>query len=161
MREDRVCKTIFDEWIQRAVVVRLINRPVFAKFFWTEHKDTLVSQLEVLDDRQRLESFSQANAVRQDATVVLEDFVDGAFNAIALKLKKSFPNICVYNLDVLIEQATLFLIGQEILKDVEKGFEVDEFGGVVLIELIQIKQYVLLYVGDEFRIIPQLIEPNF
>ena len=62
---------------------------------------------------------------------MLQDFVDCAFDAVALKFKEGLPNPGVHDLDVLVKQATLLLIGKEVLKDMEQGFEVDEFRGVV------------------------------
>ena len=43
----------------------------------------------------------------------------------------------------------------------EKGFEVNEFWRVVLVELVKILQNFLLHVLDEFRFIPEFIEPGF
>ena len=68
-------------------VVVAINRPILAEFFRAKNQHALVFQLKVFDDGQRLESFSQADAVGEDAAVVFEDFIDRAFDAIALELE--------------------------------------------------------------------------
>ena len=97
-----------------------IDRPVLAELLRTENEHALVFQLEVFDDGQRLEGFAQADAVGEDAAVVLEDFVDRAFDAVALELEKRLPNLGVHDLDVLVEQAAFFLVGEEVLEDVEE-----------------------------------------
>ena len=57
--------------------VRAIDRPVAAEFLGTENEDALVAQLEVFDDGKRSRGFAEADAVSEDAPVVLLDLVDG------------------------------------------------------------------------------------
>ena len=133
-----VAEAVGDEGIEGVVVA--INGPVLAEFLRAENQHALVFQLEVFDDGERLEGFAQADAVGKDAAVVLEDLVDRAFDAVALELEKGLPNLRVHDLDVLVEQAALFLVGEEVFKDVEEGFVVDEFRRVVLVKLVEVLQ---------------------
>ena len=50
-----------------AAVVGLVERPVVAQALGAEHQHAVIAQLVVLDDRQRLESFAQPDAVGDDA----------------------------------------------------------------------------------------------
>src|SRR5947208_6184725 len=68
--ENGIGKTVVDEGIEQTVILRLINGPVLAEFFRAQDEHALVFQLEVFYDGQRLESFSQADAVGEDAAVV-------------------------------------------------------------------------------------------
>ena len=92
---------------------------------------------------------------------MLEDLVDRAFDAVLLELEEGFPNVGVDDFDVLVEQAALVLVGQEFLKDVEQGLVVDELGRVVLVKLVEVEQHFLLYVFDQFGIVPEFVEPGF
>ena len=91
------------------------------------------------------------------------DLVDGAFDAVALELEKGLPDPRVHDLDVLIEQAALFLVGQEVLKNVEEGLVVDEFRGVVLVKLVEVERGppALRPRPESVASLPELIEPRF
>src|ERR1019366_8335161 len=143
MRKHGVAKPVREEGFERAVDVCLVNRPVLLELFRAENQHLVVFKLEVFDDGQGLEGFSQADAVGKDATVVLENLVDGTFDAVALELVKGFPNIRINDPDILVEQAALFLVGEEVFKNVEEGFVVDEFRGVVLVKLSKVKKNLL------------------
>ena len=160
MREHGVTKPVSKEWVQRAVDVCLINSPVLLEFFGTENQYLVILEFKILDDGQRLESFSQADAVGKDAAVVFQDFVDRALDTILLKREKSLPYPRVHYLDVFIEQAALFLVGQKVLKTMEERFVIDECGGVVLIELAEVLEDFRFDILHEGRVIPKFVEPD-
>ena len=69
-REVGVVQDVVVEAVGRedvAAVVGLVERPVVAQALGHEHQHAVVAQLVVLDDRQRLERLSEADAVGDDA----------------------------------------------------------------------------------------------
>ena len=161
VRKDGVGKPVFSEGIEKTVVLGLINSPVLLEFFWAKNQHTLVFQLKVFDDGQRLESFSQADAIGKDAAIVFENFIDRAFHAVALELKTGFPNLRVHDFDVLVKQPALFLIGEKIFKDVEQRLVINKFRRVILVKLAEVLEDFRLHVFHECRVIPQFIKPYF
>ena len=103
MREDGVAKTVFGEWIQQAVVLGLIYCPVLTELLRAKNQYFVVFQLEVFDNCECLEGFTQTYAICEDAAVVFENLVDRSLDPISLKLKKSLPDTCINNLNVLIQ----------------------------------------------------------
>jgi hypothetical protein len=70
MAEDRVAEAVVDKRIQLAVVVGLVDGPVFAQLFGAEDEDFVVAELVILDDGQRFEGFAESDAIGDDAAVV-------------------------------------------------------------------------------------------
>jgi hypothetical protein len=66
-------------------VIDRVKGPVLTEFLGTQNKDAIIAKLVVLNDRQGLERLAEANAVGDDASVVLFDLVDCAENTIPLK----------------------------------------------------------------------------
>ena len=58
-------------------------------------------------------------------------------------------------------KSALFLIGEEIFKNVEERFVVDEFRRVILVKLVEVLQDFRFDVLNERRVVPQFIEPSF
>ena len=92
---------------------------------------------------------------------MLQDLVNCAFDAVTLKLEQCLPNLGIHDFDVLVEQSAFFLISKEILEDVVKRFEIDEFWRVILVELVEVEQNILLHIGDNGGVVPQFVEPRF
>src|SRR5271165_4569550 len=109
MRDNVEAKAVRDERVQGVVVA--IDRPVLAELLGTKNEHPFIFQLEIFDYCQRLECFTQANAVGEYAPVVFEDLVYGAFDAVALELEEGLPYLGVHNLNVLVEEPSLFLVG--------------------------------------------------
>ena len=80
-----------------AAIVGAVERPVVAQPLRAEHKDAVVPQLVVLDDRQRLEGFAEPDTVGDDATAEPLELVDGADDPVALELEQSLPDFRVAN----------------------------------------------------------------
>lgn len=72
--------------------VRAIDGPVPAEFLWAEDEDSFVFQLEVFDDGERGEDFSEADAIGEDAAIGGEDLVDGGFGSVLLERIERLPN---------------------------------------------------------------------
>ena len=133
--QHRVAKAIFEERIERTVVLRLIHRPVVAQLLGTQDEDSGIQQLKVFDHREGLKGLAQAHAIGDDAAIVLPYFVDRVLCAIPLKFKQGLPYLRIDELLGSAEQAAGFLLRQKPLKEVKQGFVVDKFRRVILIEL--------------------------
>lgn len=92
---------------------------------------------------------------------MLEDFVNRAFDAIFLKLKERFPYLRIHELNAIVEQAACLLICQKIFKKVKKGFVVDEFRIVVLVELGEVEQDIIFDIMNQNGVIPEFFKPVF
>src|SRR5438128_2288408 len=88
--EDVVVEAVAGEDV--AVVVRGKDRPVVSQPLGAKHEDTVVAELVVLDDRERLESLAQADTVGQDAAAEAFELFDRANDAVALKLVQLLPD---------------------------------------------------------------------
>ena len=75
-----------------APIVGLVERPVVAQALRNQHEHAVIAQLVVLDDRERLESFAEADAVGNDAAAEAFQFVDRANDAVALELEELLPD---------------------------------------------------------------------
>jgi hypothetical protein len=76
-----------------AAVISLVECPVVAQALRHEHKHTVIAQLVVFDDGERLERLAEADAVGNDAAAQPFQFVDGPDNAVALKLYSFFQTV--------------------------------------------------------------------
>lgn len=90
MVEDVVVEAISGEDV--TPVVGLVDRPVVSQAFGAEHEDSVVPQLVVLDDGQRLEGLAQTYAVGDDAAAEAVELVDGSDNAVPLELEELLPD---------------------------------------------------------------------
>lgn len=77
---------------QISAVIDGVDGPVLSQLLGTQHKDTIVAQLVVLDNRQCLKCLSQTNTVRNDASIVFFDLVDCAKDTITLKAVQLLPD---------------------------------------------------------------------
>ena len=82
MGKNGVSKTVFWKGVEGAVDGSLVDCPVLTQFFWAEYEDPVIEQFEILNDRQCLIGLTQSNAVGDDATIVMEDLIDRAFDTI-------------------------------------------------------------------------------
>ena len=157
VRHNIVPEAVFDERVELAV--ELVHRPVVAELFRAENKDALVLQLEVLHHGKRLVGLAQADAVRDDAAVMLENLVDRTFGSVLLELKECLPDPRLEEARLTQVRIGLVCVAEEFLEDVEESLVVDKLWGVVLVELLEVAQNVLLDVGHKVVVTPKLIEP--
>ena len=95
MGEYGKAEAVFDKRIE--VTGCQIRCPVFTELLGTEHQHVGLAQLKIFDDRQSFEGLAEADAVRNDTTVVRLNLVDGADNAFALELKQELPDFRVFD----------------------------------------------------------------
>lgn len=146
--------------IERIEAIRgAVNGPVSAKLLRAKHEDALVFQLKILDHREGLVGLAQADAVRNDAAIVLQDLVDSPFDAVALKLKKRFPDPRLKEAGLPQICVRLACIAKELFEDVVERLVIDELGGVIVVKLLEIAEDILFDILDERRARPQFIEP--
>ena len=88
--EDVVIEAIGGEDV--AAVVSFVDRPVVAQPLGAEDENAVVTELVVFDHRERLEGFSEADRIGDDAAAKTGELVDRPDDAIPLKLVEFFPH---------------------------------------------------------------------
>jgi len=104
-----------------AAVVGLVEGPIVAQALRAEDQRAVVAQLVVLDDGQRLEGLTQADAVGDDAAAEAVQFVDGADGGIALEAIELVPDDSVADtgggLDDALLVQRLVSFAEQVVKD--------------------------------------------
>src|SRR5438067_2487840 len=93
MMEDIVTELVVRERIQRTGIA--VDGPVAAQFLRAKNEDAFVAELEIFDHRQGGVGLPQANAVRENAAVVVENLVYGCLGAVLLEGIERAPDVCV------------------------------------------------------------------
>ena len=68
-------ETVAFEWIQRARLP--VNDPVSSKLLGAKHQHLFIAKLEVANDGEGCVSFAQADAIGENAAIILLDLVNG------------------------------------------------------------------------------------
>ena len=103
-----------------AAVVGLVERPVVAQALGHQHQHAVVAKLVVLDDGERLEGFTEADAVGDDAAAEALQLVDGADDAVALELEELLPDHGVADAGGGFDDALFVQFVAEIFENVEE-----------------------------------------
>jgi hypothetical protein len=90
---------------------------------------------------------------------VAENFVDGSFDAILLKLEERLPYLGLKQAGLAQFGVGFAGIVQKLFKDVEEGLVIDELRRVVVVELPEILQDLLFDILDQIGMVPKLVEP--
>ena len=128
-REVGVVQDVVVEAVGReevAAVVRLVERPVVAQALGTQHEHAIVAQLVVLDDRERLERLSEADAVGDDAAAEAVQLVDRADDAVALELVELLPDHRVADAGRRLDDALFVELVATVLEEVVEHQVIDE-----------------------------------
>ena len=147
---------------QRVVVVprpRRVADPVLLQLLGAEHQHALVAHLEELDDCQGRPRLPQPHAVGEDASIVLEQPVDGAHGAVLLKAVERPPNGRVVQMNVLHKSVSVPPLVDPVLQGVKERLVVDELGRVVLAQALQRRQHFLFRISSEPLVVPEGVEP--
>ncbi len=99
--------------------------PVLAQALGTQHEHAAVALLVVLDDGQSLVGLSKADAVGDDAALVLLELADGAHHRIALEVVELAPNHGLLEPEAG-QHRVVPVVLQEVPEDVIEGEEVHE-----------------------------------
>ena len=123
-----------------AAVVGLVERPVVAQALGHQHQHAVIAQLVVLDDGQRLEGLTEADAVGDDAAAEALQLVDGADDAVALELEELLPDDGVADAGGGLDDALFVQFVAEVLEEVVEGQVVDERRRLVLGQRLQTRR---------------------
>ena len=93
--ENVVVEAIASEEV--SAIIGAIEAPVVTQSLGAKNQSTIVAQLVILDDSQRLEGFAEPDTVGDDATAEAVELVDGAHNPVALELEKPLPYLGIAN----------------------------------------------------------------
>ena len=107
-------------------VVRFVETPVVSKALGDEHQNTVIAELVVLNDRQRLKRLTETDAVRDDAASESVDLVDRTNDAIALKFEQLLPDRRLADARCRLDNPVFIEVSFGTLKQVMKREEVDE-----------------------------------
>ena len=91
----------------------------------------------VFDDSQRFKCLSEPHAVSNDATAKSIQLVDGANNAIPLKLVEFLPDNCIADSSCSIDNFVLVELVFPAAEEAMKSEDVDEIGVAVTRQLLQ------------------------
>ena len=155
--EDVVVEAVRREDV--AAVVGLVERPVVAQRFGHEHEHAVVAQLVVLDDRQRLEGLSEADAVGDDAAAEALQLVDGADHAVALELVELFPDDRVADAGGGLDDALLVQLVATVAEEVMEDERVDQERVAVRRQRLQCGDRAPICGPDRLQARPLRVEP--
>ena len=102
MVENIIAKTITGNRVIDIVI--LVSIPVVGQLLGTEHQNGFVAVLVVLDNCQGGKCFAKANAIGQNTTVVLFQFVDDGKGSIFLEIIEHTPDFAILKTGCLIGQ---------------------------------------------------------
>ena len=105
MKQHIIIQSVGGNWIVDIVV--LIGVPVLRQLFGAEDKYGFIPVFVIFDNGKSGKGLTQANAVSQDAAVILLQLIDDGENGIPLEIIKHTP-------DFALLEASCF-IGQDIL----------------------------------------------
>src|SRR5207237_7817413 len=74
-----------------AAVIRLVEGPVVAQPLGDQDEHSIIAELVVFDDRERLEGLPETDAVRDDAAAEAVELVDRTHHAVTLELVELVP----------------------------------------------------------------------
>src|SRR5208282_167205 len=124
MIEDVVVQPVGGEHV--AAIIGLVEGPVIPQALWAENEHAIVPQLVIFDDRKRLESFAEADAIRDDASADPLELIDCSDHAVALKSKKLLPDDSVPDTRGRLDDPFFIKLVAEILEQLEKHLKVNE-----------------------------------
>ena len=113
------------------------QRPVLTQALRTQYQYVLVELLVVLNDGERFECLAQADAVGDDAAVILFQLTNRPDNGVLLKIVELTP-------DHRLEKTGIFtwivilVLQEEPPKDVVQGQEIDELRSVLCVESLHL-----------------------
>src|SRR5208337_1036274 len=135
-REVRMVEDVVVEAVRREdipTVVGPVQGPVVPKALRAEDENAVIPQLVVLDDGKSLEGFSEAHAIRDDASSMALQLVDGSDGPVSLELEELPPDDGVPDTCCRLDDLVLVELVPEILEEVKERQVVDE-GGLFVLE---------------------------
>ena len=139
-------------------VVILISIPVLCQLLRTENQNRFIPVFVVLHDRQCSECFTQTDAIREDAAVVLFKLIDNRKHGISLEIIEHTPDFALLESSRLVREHILRNIIQELTEDMVQGHEIDEFWRIFSINCTDVFHHHVRDILHFFTVIPQLVK---
>ena len=139
---------------------RLPDMPVLPELLGADDEDPFVAQEEIFDDGKSFEGFSQPDAVREDAPIVIQEAADGPPHAVLLEGKELLPDEGIVEAGFVELQLGVPVRLKEGAEDMEEGQVVDELRGLVAIQPLQMLEHVFFDILNEVAVIPEFIKPR-
>ena len=118
------------------------ERPVLTQALGAQDQDVLVELLVVLDDGECFERLAQADAVGDDAAVVLFQLTNRPDDGVLLEIVQLVPDHRLEKTGVFTRVVVLVLL-KETPEDVVEGQEIDECGGIVCVQRLDLRSDLL------------------
>ena len=109
-----------------AAVIGLVERPVVPEALRAQHQHAIIAKLVIFDDGQRLERFSETDAIGDDAAADTFKLVDGADNAVALEAEQLLPDDRVSYTGGGLDDPLFIKLVAQILEQLIQDLEIDE-----------------------------------
>ena len=154
--EHRVAEAVVGERVAVVVVVGP-QRPVVPQALGTQHQHAGVSLLVVLDNGERLVGLAQADAVGDDAALVLLELADGAHHGVLLEVVELVPHGGIRE---VLHRGDRVLLGvvEVVPEQVVEREEIDELRRVLAVESLDLRRHPLRHVLDEGGVVPYPVE---
>ena len=136
MRQHRITKSIDHKRIQFTIIIRPIHCPVFPQPLRTQHQNSIVPKLKILNHRKRFIGLPKSHTIGNNATIMGQYFINSSPCAIPLKLKQRSPNFRINQLILVTQQSTTILICQKLLKNMKQRFKINKLRRMISIKLI-------------------------
>ena len=156
MVQNVIAQPIRRNWI--VDVVRFVGRPVVRKLLGTEHQHAQIAVFVVFDNGQRSECFAEADAVRQNAAVVLFQLADNCENRVFLECVEFVPDLALTETVGIVRQIVGGYIGQEITKNVVEREEIQKLRAVFPIRSSDTFEYLLRHIFHFSAVCPELVK---
>ena len=140
-----------------AVVLR-VDAPVLMELLGSQHQHAVVSQLIVLDNRQRREGLAQADTIGNDAAIILFNFINGTHDTIFLELVEFVPDYSVLDAGTGLENIVLCQFPKVLVKHMIESDKINEFRGIFFVKPLDLLQYTCLHIFHGSAVIPELIK---
>ena len=139
-------------------VVRFVGRPVVRKLLGAEHQHAQVAVFVVLDNGQRSECLAEADAVRQNAAVILFQLTDNCENRVFLECVEFVPDLALTETVGIVRQIIGRYIGQKIAENVVEREEIQKLRAVFPICSSDTFEYLLRHILHFSAVCPELVK---
>ena len=124
------------------MIVAFVCRPIITEFFWTKYKNPMIAAFVILDDRKCGESFTKADTISKNATVVFLKLLDNGERSVFLKIEQLLPDYALAKTCSFVRKDIIRSVFQKTAKNVRQRHEVKKLGRIFAIERSDIFEYV-------------------
>ena len=139
-------------------VVRFVGRPVVRKLLGAEHQHAQIAVFVIFDNSQRSKCLAEADAVRQNAAVILFQLTDNCENRVFLECVEFVPDLALTETVGIVRQIVGGYIGQEIAENMVEREEIRKLRAVFPICSSDTFEYLLRHIFHFSAVCPELVK---